>query len=408
MAFSFDGWTFSIDGPDDDQSVTGIVKESGAYEDWIWRNVVGLLASDDICIDVGANIGVTTLILSSRVVKGHIYAIEPNPLLAGFLQMNLLKNVVGNATVHRIGFGSACGVASLSVHDKDGGYDYGGGQIVDENIVIPGTSHTRIRVVDMDGWVENMRIARIDFIKIDVEGFELEVVRGGVKTIARFRPRVVIEYFPEKLRRISRNADHGLVVLLLRTFPFVYRIDRFTMTLMRVRSYAQLRAQMMTGHGVEDLLCDWRSIPRGLESQYAEFSSYEASHVQLYGSTLHIDFLSHFNDGWICGRQCAAIVTNSGSDPIAMELNVWEASCENSLNLYIENEFTELLLARGGVGYRFEVACNPGCTVIYCEVAHCVSAASYFNNEDPRNISARVGLSILRDRHDSQERPAVW
>ncbi|MFZ3137577.1 MAG: FkbM family methyltransferase [Thermodesulfovibrionales bacterium] len=154
-----------------------------------------LITSGDCVIDIGANIGWYTKILSELVgSKGRVFSIEPIPstfnLLAYFVNKFKLNNV------H---------LSNFSISDKDGEvlmeipmYESGGKNYYQAKIVKENQNNNNfmdkfiIQAKSLDSFFSRSP-NKIDFIKCDVEGHELSVVRGAVKLIAKSKPAWLIE-----------------------------------------------------------------------------------------------------------------------------------------------------------------------------------------------------------------------
>ena len=76
------------------------------------------------------------------------------------------------------------------------------------------TNHTpNIHVTTLDHYVKRKNINRIDLIKIDVEGYELNVLRGGIKSIEKFKPILFIELDDENLKQQNSSAKELIAFL---------------------------------------------------------------------------------------------------------------------------------------------------------------------------------------------------
>ena len=125
----------------------------------------------DITIDVGANVGEVSIILSQRAgATGHVYGFEPNPRIYRYLLGNLALNGCDNVTAANRAVGAAAGTARMS----DGRYD-------DMNRVVEG-GEIEVPCVTLDVAVPAGPIA---FLKVDVEGTELRVLEGARETLTR-------------------------------------------------------------------------------------------------------------------------------------------------------------------------------------------------------------------------------
>jgi FkbM family methyltransferase len=135
----------------------------------------------DIAIDVGGNIGVYSYALS-RLAR-RVVTFEPNPDLALHLRSLRLKNV----EVREIALSAAPGQAVLSMPDRPNGHGYG-------SLKPDFTTGEKLKsfTVAMDR-LDNVDLGAVAFIKIDVEGFEEDVLAGASATLALHKPAVLVE-----------------------------------------------------------------------------------------------------------------------------------------------------------------------------------------------------------------------
>jgi FkbM family methyltransferase len=128
----------------------------------------------DVVVDVGANIGDTSIVCAQAVgATGMVYAFEPHPRVYSWLVENVRLNGLSNVATSNIALGAADDAAAFSNDRRD-----------DMNRVIP-SSVTAIQVPlkTLDGALRDL--PHVDLLKIDVEGFELFVLRGALGILKR-------------------------------------------------------------------------------------------------------------------------------------------------------------------------------------------------------------------------------
>lgn len=177
---------------------------------WIVRRLV---QPGQTVADIGANVGIMTLLLSKLVgVSGKVHAFEPNPYLSDLLQETLRRNAVLNTILYEMGLGSTTGEMELSVPKGN----LGMGSLIRASL---GDNDQIYRVpINTLDQVCNKNCDRLDLIKIDVEGFEHQVFEGGRSTFSRFRPVVVLE---ENQLRNKCDLPGSISFLLERDYRFV-------------------------------------------------------------------------------------------------------------------------------------------------------------------------------------------
>jgi FkbM family methyltransferase len=168
-----------------------------AFERGTKRTLEKLVKPDHVVFDIGANVGAHTLSLArSAGPSGKVYAFEPSDFGFAKLRRNLALNPELEArTVARQILLSASGsdpaerliYASWPLQSVDPVHPKHRGRLVPADHAIVDT---------LDDFVDRERISRLDLIKIDVDGSEFPVLKGGQKTIRRFRPILVMEISP--------------------------------------------------------------------------------------------------------------------------------------------------------------------------------------------------------------------
>lgn len=160
--------------------------------------------SDKTFIDIGANIGLMSLHAGHSLNgKGRVVAFEPVQFFFDKLNANINLNKFQNIQTIKKGVGS---VATKIPIYLDGGCPSVISTYRDEK-----GKTEMIDIEPLDDIVKNENITNIDFIKIDVEGFEFDVLKGAQKTIVEYKPVLCIEY-------IKKISDEKFNVKILTNY----------------------------------------------------------------------------------------------------------------------------------------------------------------------------------------------
>ena len=173
-------------------------------------------------LDIGANIGMTALLFSQ--LARQVYAFEPAPSTYGLLQGNLAAARVANVETFNIGLGEVAQNLTLTFasQNRSGGF-------VSQH-VRPEAGYTTENIVigTLDGiygtGAAALPLAKPDFIKMDVEGFEPHVIRGGRRLLAARKPVVVLELNHFCLNVLQRITLPDFFDLLRSVFPVLFAI----------------------------------------------------------------------------------------------------------------------------------------------------------------------------------------
>ena len=140
-----------------------------------------------VCLDIGANIGLTALTMAASLPRSRIYAFEPSPMNLPHLRNNIQANHADNVQIVPFAVGATSG--TLAITQPPSGSN---------TSVIRSDADTRtavrVPVVSLDAWAGEAGIERVDFIKIDVEGYEPQVLIGAAGLLAKFRMPILLEF----------------------------------------------------------------------------------------------------------------------------------------------------------------------------------------------------------------------
>lgn len=209
--------TFEISGEDD--------YLRGMGEEFEPDNVVFLtrLCDDDSrVLDIGANIGMTAIALSQICPRGRIAAIEPLPHTFQYLQRNVAEAAFSNIKIFNFALGSEDGPVLMQGHPSNFASSF-----IADNYKIPNSDHfaEKVMVRRLDAAFPELSLDRLDFMKVDVEGFELEVFEGAKETLATYKPIVFLEMNHWCLNLYRRISIPEFRERLMKYFPYIYAID---------------------------------------------------------------------------------------------------------------------------------------------------------------------------------------
>jgi FkbM family methyltransferase len=167
------------------------------------------------CFDVGANIGMTTLLMSELFTE--VYSFEPVPSTFSILKENVERNKLPNVELFNVALGREA--FSTEIQFAEG--NRSGGFINDITKASEGHVTEKIVVERGDVILHERRLAP-SFIKIDVEGYELHALRGLAKSINQSNPVVMLEANHWCLNALQRTSMPDFVDELLDIFPILY------------------------------------------------------------------------------------------------------------------------------------------------------------------------------------------
>ena len=167
------------------------------YQQPVRKRSFTYLKNNNFAIDVGANVGLWTKDMSEEFT--FVWAIEPVEDFRQCLQKNIFNN---NVDIKPFALGAENTVIDMIITEENTGHSH-----VDIDSLGKGT-------IPMHR-LDDLNIPPLDYIKIDCEGYELNVLKGAGQTIKEHKPIIVIE---QKFHKDVGHVDDGEAVTLLRSF----------------------------------------------------------------------------------------------------------------------------------------------------------------------------------------------
>ena len=189
----------------------------GVHERLETRLCMHLIRPGMTCLDVGANLGYYALLFAQLTNgMGDVYAFEPSPEEVERLRRNISLNPFQNIRIHALALTDVTGKIGITERRKGG------------NTRIAATDGEAVHDIDgmrLDRFVSSEKIASIQLMKIDVEGAEVKFLKGGLDTISRLTPVMIIELNPRALARFGNRIPDIQELLQNRQYR-LYRLSR--------------------------------------------------------------------------------------------------------------------------------------------------------------------------------------
>jgi FkbM family methyltransferase len=229
---TIDGITYALDL---NEKIDSAIYHEGCYEPYVTAILQTCVKQGMVTLDIGANVGCHTLRLATLVGEpGQVIAFEPTDWAFKKLERNVALNSFRNIALEKMALADRTS-RQTQVNFKSSWKLHGdtpGGNSVDI-----------VNMMTLDEYVTTKQITRLDFIKLDVDGFEEKVITGGMQTIRTFRPTLLTEIAPAWL-----DANGGDVSRLLRTFD---NLGYQFYSEMRMTKYSSVEAVLETAQGAD-------------------------------------------------------------------------------------------------------------------------------------------------------------
>jgi FkbM family methyltransferase len=143
-----------------------------------------------VVFDIGANFGYLSLVWAQTICKkGKIYAFEPNPNVFKSFQKSIIKNELDDKiTLESNAFGVENKQVNLYIDGSTSNIDKDSITLNKSNVI-----NETVNMMTIDTYLEKNKIGCCDIIKIDVDGIELDILKGCVVTINKFKPIFIVE-----------------------------------------------------------------------------------------------------------------------------------------------------------------------------------------------------------------------
>ncbi|MBV8376225.1 MAG: FkbM family methyltransferase [Verrucomicrobia bacterium] len=175
-------------------------------------------------VDIGANQGLYTLLLAELARPGKIHAFEPHPMLYQQVVENLRENRIENVECHQTALSNSTGFLTLQLGHLNLGDNY----IVADGAKVSVTA--QVPAATLDDLFEG---TKIDFLKIDVQGWEAAVLAGG-RSVLEENPKIILlfEFWPYGLRRAGVDPQAFLSYLIELGFS-IYGLSKSRLVLLQ-------------------------------------------------------------------------------------------------------------------------------------------------------------------------------
>lgn len=201
-----DGYRMVILPPKYNDPVSTLLANNGIYETFITEEIVlKHIKEGQVVVDVGAQIGYYSVLFGKLVgSKGKVYAFEPDSRNFEILAKNLRVNKLKQVKPVKAALADFIGTRQLFTNPLNRGAS---------SFISPcvsGVTESRVRVITLDKFLQqNLPDEEIDFIKIDVEGAELLVLKGAKRILKQSRLFMMLEFCPS----IGKQEEESLQLL---------------------------------------------------------------------------------------------------------------------------------------------------------------------------------------------------
>ena len=192
----------------------------GSYELPTLKLIKRLLKPSDMILDIGANVGYTSLTFAKFINdKGKIFSFEPEKKNYNTFLKNIKLNKFNNIYPHKLAVADENKSIKLylSKSENDG---------IHSTLLHTDTlseNYEEVEAVKMDDFVKNNNITKVNFVKIDVEGAEIDVINGMKQVMSDNQPVIILELVEslQKLKNLTTSEFKKILFNEYNYYPFI-------------------------------------------------------------------------------------------------------------------------------------------------------------------------------------------
>jgi FkbM family methyltransferase len=186
--------------------------------------IAQLVPPTAVVFDVGAHAGQYTKLFARAANHGRVYAFEPGSYARSILRTVVWLHGLSNVAVVPMALGSEARLDTLTIPLKSSSsFGFGLSHLGKPSERWRAVAQEIVALMTVDGVVKTLDLDRLDFIKADIEGWELRMLHGAESTLGRFRPRLLLELSSTALARAGDRLVDAFAFLAARG----YRAFRF-------------------------------------------------------------------------------------------------------------------------------------------------------------------------------------
>jgi FkbM family methyltransferase len=217
----------------------------GLHEENILGVIIANLNEGDTFIDVGANIGQHSLFAAKKVgLSGKVFAIEPIEKLCDNIKQSATLNKFQNLSIINKAVGDSSKLVDF--------YEYDNTEISGKNNNFNDFKYSKIHIEQDSLDVLLRDSSRVDLIKIDVEGFEFDVLVGASEILKKYHPKIIMEFSTKFYDQKDSNLSNKILEFLKNND---YTIDDVDNLFVRVDDITAYVEALRKSTGISNILC---------------------------------------------------------------------------------------------------------------------------------------------------------
>jgi FkbM family methyltransferase len=172
------------------------------------------------CIDVGANIGLTSIFMTKCATNVEVTAFEPAPNCNASLAQNVWAHGADMIKVEPVALGARAGLVPFVQLPNFSA----GSHVLGNKAQHPAAVNQKsmwVRINTLDDYCESNKVIKIDLVKIDVMGYELNVLAGAKNTLLKFKPIVVLEFNSWFMSQVQQQDPGEVLAELFSIFDSI-------------------------------------------------------------------------------------------------------------------------------------------------------------------------------------------